>query len=295
MARSPGPPLTAVTPVLIQQIAIVRQTDALQEDELLEVTAAIQKQVTRDFAPVWDVDATVDPFLSLDRVPVGYQRVLVMDDIHREMAGAHETQDGKPFAMVTFREDWDTLASHEVLELLADPSLGRRVAGDSLDPRQGRVEFLVEVYDPCQDPKFGYSVNGRWMSDFYTPAYFDPVAAAGVRYSFQGSILEPRQVLRNGYLSWRVPETGQWWMLQNTEGAEEIVQIPAGTIPSGGNLRGHLDRYTEGGAVARPRRRSVPRRTHARRQYQKAQSAMKAEAAALRSELRRILGPDAER
>jgi hypothetical protein len=278
--------------VLIQQIAIVRQTPALPEDEFLEVTAAIQKQVTRDFARVWDVDATVDPFLSLDRVPVGYVRVLVMDDIHREMAGVHETEDAKPFALVTFREDWDTLASHEVLELLADPTLSQRVAGNSPDPQQGRVEFLVEVCDPCQDPQFGYQVNNRWMSDFYTPAYFDPVAAAGVRYSFQGSIKAPRQVLRNGYLSWRVPQTGKWWMLQDQDGTADIVPIPPGTIPSGGNLRGHLDRYTEGGAVALARRRSVPRRTLARRQLKKARAAMKAEADALRSQLGRIFGTD---
>jgi hypothetical protein len=128
------------------------------------------------------------------------------------------------------------------------------------------------------------------MSDFYTPAYFDPVAAAGVRYSFQGSIKAPRQVLKNGYLSWRIPSTGEWWMLQDQNGTADIVPIPPGTIPSGGNVRGHLDRYTEGGAIARVRRRSVARRTRARQQLKKSRAAMKAEADALRSQLGRILG-----
>jgi hypothetical protein len=276
--RLPGPT------VILQQIALVRQTDALPADELLEVSAALQKQVTRDFAPIWNVDATVDPFLSLDRVPVGYWRVLVVDDTLRPVPGVHETADGKPFALVTYREDWDTLASHEVLELLADPSLNRRVAGDSPHPRQGRVEFLVEVCDPCQAAEFGYPVNGRWMSDFYTPAYFDPVAADGVRYSFQGSLTAPRQVLRGGYLTWREPETGRWWMKRNEGSGEEIIPFPEGAVPSGGNLRGKVDRYVD---AARDNRLvgRVTRRSRARRFLERSRAAMRAEATALRAEL----------
>ena len=42
-----------LTPNYSQQpIALVRQTDAVPEDEFLEVSAAVQKQVTRDFAPI---------------------------------------------------------------------------------------------------------------------------------------------------------------------------------------------------------------------------------------------------
>lgn len=275
--------------MIVQQIALVRHTDALSADEVLAVSAAIQKQVTRDFAPIWNVDATVDPFLSLDQVPIGYCRVLVVDDTNRPEPGVHETEDNKPFALVTYREDWETLASHEILEMLADPTLDRRVAGDSPHPEQGRVEFLVEVCDPCQAQDFGYSVNGRWMSDFYTPAYFDPIAATGVRYSFQGSLTGPRQVLRGGYLSWRVPETGEFWMKKVTGGTEKFVQLPTGTVPSGGNLRGHVDRFVESaksgvGRPGRPAGRGT-RRKHARRQLEETRKAMVAEANALRKQL----------
>ncbi len=275
--------------MIVQQIALVRRTEALPVDEFLEVSAALQKQVTRDFAPIWGVDATVDPFLSLDRVPVGYLRVLVVDDAHRATPGVHETQDGKPFALVTFREDWDTIASHEVLELLADPSLNRRVAGDSPHPKQGRVEFLIEVCDPCQAEEFGYSVNGRWMSDFYTPAYFDPVGADGVRYSFHGSITEPRQVLAGGYLSWRVPETGRWWMKFNEGGQEDIVQLAAGAIPPGGNLRSKVDRFlsADGGGPGRVKGKGRQRK-RARKIAERSKDAMRAEAAALSSEIARL-------
>src|SRR5262249_44433245 len=49
------------------------------------------------------------------------------------------------------------------------------------------------------------------VSDFFTPHFFDPAAAAGVRYSFRGNITEPRQVLRGGYLSWQDPASRHWW------------------------------------------------------------------------------------
>jgi hypothetical protein len=54
---------------------------------------------------------------------------------------------------------------------------------------QGRVEFLVEVSDPSEAAQFGYTVNGIPVSDFYTPHYFDPVQANGVRYSQTGAYL----------------------------------------------------------------------------------------------------------
>src|SRR5262249_12471822 len=105
-------------------------------------------------------------------------------------------------------------SSHECLEMLADPFGNRLMAGDSPDPNKpGRVRFLVEVCDPCEDPSLGYTVNGVRVSDFYTPDYFEPPqahgAAANKPYDFMGHITGPRQVLRSGYLSWQWPD-GNW-------------------------------------------------------------------------------------
>jgi hypothetical protein len=95
--------------------------------------------------------------------------------------------------------------------MLADPFGRRLVAGESPKEGQGRVMFLVEVSDPSEAEEFSYTINGITMSDFYTPRFFDPVAASGVRYSFTGAIQKPRQVLKGGYLSWFHPPTGNWW------------------------------------------------------------------------------------
>ena len=73
------------------------------------------------------------------------------------------------------------------------------------------MEILVEVCDPSGAAQWAYTVNGYLVSDFCTPNYYDPVGAAGVRYSFTGVLTEPRQMVEGGYLSWRDPATGDWW------------------------------------------------------------------------------------
>jgi hypothetical protein len=95
--------------------------------------------------------------------------------------------------------------------MLGDPFGNRLIAGQSPMDGQGRVEFLVEVCDPSEDQAFAYRVNSVLVSDFYTPAYFDPTSAASVRYSFTGVITQPRQVLQGGYLSWHDPASDHWY------------------------------------------------------------------------------------
>src|SRR5205814_1452025 len=134
--------------------------------------------------------------------------IIVMSNV-QGAAGYHEDSDGQPFAVIEFeKENWSLTASHELLEMIADP-FGRRMRAGNL-PDQAialglqptRVRYLVEVCDPCESEKFSYEVNGIMVSDFYTPNFFDPVTASGVRYSFSGAIDAPRKVLEGGYLSW---------------------------------------------------------------------------------------------
>ena len=197
---------------MLQQLALVSEVQDVSFSELATVSAALQKQATRDLAPIWGIEATVDPFADLADVPIGYWPIIVVRDVPNA-AGVHLDQNGQPFALVEFDQLWSLTASHECQEMLVDPFGNRLVAGISPKKNQGRVEFLVEVCDPSEAQQFGYTVNGVLVSDFYTPSFFDPVKAAGVRYSFTGSITGPRQVLRGGYLSWHDPVTNNWWQL----------------------------------------------------------------------------------
>lgn len=192
---------------MIPNIALISQSSRITLDELVQVSAALQKQVLRDFTPLWGIQATVDAFAQLADVPVGYWPVIVVEQVVTGDIGVHGLRDHQPVALVQAGSDWSLTASHEVLEMIADPFGNRLVAGDSLNGDGRRVEYLVEVCDPCQSRAFGYQVNGIQVSNFYTPYYFDPSGSNGARYDFAGYIRIPRQVLEGGYLSWRDPET----------------------------------------------------------------------------------------
>jgi len=229
---------------MLIHIGLVSLTKEVSLAQLAPVSAAIQKQISRDFGPIWNVEATVDPFDKLEDVPVGYWHVLLQDELPNGAAGLHKRDDDKqPFALVALTNNWPVFLSHEVLEMLADPQGTLTRAGDSLKPGQGRVEYLLEVCDPCQSSKFAYSVNSILVSDFYTPNYFDPVKSGGVRYSFSGQLRGPRDVLDGGYLSWFDPGSLHLFQLQ-VDGKKKTIS-DKGEVPFGAeSLRAFSDRVS---------------------------------------------------
>jgi hypothetical protein len=230
--------------MLLRQLALVSEASSISFSEVSNASAAIQKQITRDFSPIWDVKATMDAFAKLEDIPIGYWPVMIRDDIGQSGAlGIHLDKDNQPFALVTAGDNWPLTASHESMEMLADPFGNRLMAGDSPKSDQGRVEFLVEVCDPSEAADFGYTVNGIVLSDFYTPSYFDPVQAAGVRYSFTGAITEPREVLKGGYLSWHDPVSDDWWQLVFF-GDQPTFRNIGRLTQKGESLRAQIDRIT---------------------------------------------------
>lgn len=194
----------------LHHLALVPESSQLTFNELARVAAALQKQVSRDLAPIWGINATVSAFANLDDVPIDYWPIIIVDDV-KDAAGVHTDKDGHPFALAENGPGWSLTASHEALEMLCDPFGSETRAGASPMPNQERVEFLVEVCDPPESEEFAYSINGVLVSDFYTPQFFDPKEIPGVRYDFVGAIKKPRQVLKGGYLSWHDPVTDHWF------------------------------------------------------------------------------------
>ena len=236
---------------LIRQLALVSESSQVDMSQLMQVSAALQKQASRDLAPIWEISATVDPFAKLEDIPDGYLPLIIQDDIgFSGAAGIHLDKDGQPYALITASSDMDTwslTASHEMCEMLVDPSGNRQVTGDSPMPGQGRVSFIVEVCDPSEAADYAYSVNGILVSDFYTPQFFDPMAAGGVRYSFTGKITAPRQVLRGGYLSWMEPQSGHLWQSNWFDGGAPTFHDlgPVNLSSSNGSMRAYVDAKTE--------------------------------------------------
>jgi hypothetical protein len=228
----------------VRQLALVSESASIEFPEVGRVAAALDKQATRDFGPIWEIRTSVHAFATLEDVPLGYWPMVVKDDIgFQGAAGIHLDKDGQPFALIDAGENWGLTASHECLEMLGDPFGNRTIAGPSIKSGQGRVSYLVEVSDPSEAAEFGYTVNDILVSDFYTPSYFDPVAASGVRYSFTGAITKPREVLKGGYLSWQEPVSDHWF--QATFFGPKLQIRDIGPIDaSKGSLRSQIDAMT---------------------------------------------------
>jgi hypothetical protein len=228
--------------MITHHIALVSDTPEVDFAEIEPVAAALQKQVTRDFSPIWGAEAEVSAYQDLKDIPLGHWPIIIKDSLTRpEAAGYHENDLGEPYALVRRTDDWTVTASHEMLELLADP-WGRHMVA-SLSPRHAdkRVKFLVEVSDPCSDAS--YKIDRIAVSDFYTPRFFDPVEQRNVRYSHTGAITAPRQVLKGGYLTWYDPEARQWWHRSWFDGPHHHdAEVPIPAIVKG-NIRATIDRH----------------------------------------------------
>jgi hypothetical protein len=68
---------------MLYQVALVAELEQVTDAELCRVSAALQKQALRDFGPIWQVAPTVDAFISLDDVPIGYWPIIVEADIRQ--------------------------------------------------------------------------------------------------------------------------------------------------------------------------------------------------------------------
>jgi hypothetical protein len=233
---------------LIRQVALVSVTDTISAAIVMQISAALQKQASRDLGPIWDVSATVDPFDSLGSVPVGTWPIVIGGKVPPGAGGFHTDNNGQPISLVRASRDINTLCqtcSHEMIEMLVDPFGSRFIAGDSPMPDQGRVNFLVEACDPSEAPEFGYTVNNLLVSDFYTPQYFDPVRSTGVRYSFTGAITEPRQVLQGGYLSWQDPVSKHFFQERRIDTVEPDFEDLGAPDDSSLAPREFVDRATD--------------------------------------------------
>jgi PLD-like domain len=234
------------------QIGIASRSTSVPLAEVVKVTAGLNLQISRDFAPIWGMAATVVAIPNPDAIDPGVWPIFIDDDIGVDAAGFHHTRHNQPYARIESGPTWSLTASHECLELLADPT-GNRLypsvaigleSGDFHDRGDAKFEYLIEVCDPCQDEACAYLVNDVLVSDFYTPHFFDHAEVASVRYSFSGKITRPRQILKGGYLSWLDPQGNGFVQARYFE-HPEIVKIPLppdGCIPTNTTLRGLLDR-----------------------------------------------------
>jgi hypothetical protein len=201
-------------------IAVFNQSKRITDKEALEMTKAVATQVRIDAAPIWDKApaaviyyGTVAPGTEKvpSHVPEEAHGITIVDAIPDEpkgVLGYHtENQGGKIWGIVAaspsldsgakaLTGDWSvaSILSHEVLEMFVDPNCNLWASDD-----KGKV-YSLEVCDPVEAPT--YVVNGVSVSNFVTPAWFDPLAAKNGKTHFDKSnqLKKPFTCLQTGYM-----------------------------------------------------------------------------------------------
>ena len=192
------------------KISIFNQSTVLKDADVSAAIPALQTQIHSHFAPVWGIDA------DLSFVPQGQQpgpsawQVGVFDDSDQAGAlGYHDlTPQGLPFAKVFARTDslyhlqWTVTASHELLEMLADPDINL-TAMTSVQGGSGLPWLLLyayEVCDPCETDALGYKIGNVLVSDFVFPAWFESFwGTDGTQFDYQKKIHNPFELAPGGY------------------------------------------------------------------------------------------------
>src|SRR5882762_8993951 len=206
------------------QISVINESTILTDAEVIPVVAALQKQVTNEFRPAWGVDAELTLVPKNTQPPTGSWWVVVLDDSDQAGAlGYHDlTSDGLPIGKVFAASDlkagtsWTVTASHELLEMLADPNINLTVFVQNADT--AGVLYAYEVCDACEDDSLGYQIDNVLLSDFVYPAWFESFRTEGsTQFDRMNKIQTPFQLLVNGYIGTFNVTAGSGWQQQTAE------------------------------------------------------------------------------
>lgn len=193
----------------VRHVALVNKSSAKIPLAMVEgVAQALQTQVDRDFAPIWGIRAQVSAFAPAEPIPASAWPIRIVDSPVGGL-GIHLDRARKPFAQVKPTSDWSVTASHELLEMLADPLGNHFIQAPDIAPKSDGhlVQYLVEVGDPCEI--YEYKIDGVAVSDFITPEYYDESATASA-LDFLGRLPKPLAVPKGCYISWQDPQDGRW-------------------------------------------------------------------------------------
>jgi hypothetical protein len=192
-------------------ISVLLQSKLVNASEASTMTRAVAKQVKLDAAPLWDRSpAAVVFYADAKEVPPESHGITIVDtikDVPEGVLGFHTEDDGgrlwgtvaaKPSldaGAKVLTGDWSvaSVLSHEVLEMFVDPNCNLWA-----NDEKGRA-YSFEVCDPVEAPT--YEVDGVSVSNFVTPAWFDPLAdSPGTQYDKLRQLDKPFSLLPGGYL-----------------------------------------------------------------------------------------------
>ena len=206
-------------------IAITNASTCLTDAQVEAVLPALQKQVSDDFKAYWELDCTLS-FLPKDQsLTPGWWQIVITDDPDQAGAlGYHEmTSAGTPLGKIFAKLDldngysWTVTLSHELLEMLGDPWINWCAVGSD-----DKI-YALEVCDAVEADELGYQIDGVLVSDFVTPAWFEPTEAD--RFDFKRHLSKGLQLAPGGYISILDPKGGWTEITARGEGAAPVKGV----------------------------------------------------------------------
>jgi hypothetical protein len=238
------------------QVGLIDTTGKLDPTLVQAAGASLNIQVMRDLPQFWNIQATVMS-LPHGKVPAGVWPVNLVKSLPPGEGGFHMDRNNQPYAKVIANpgsDEWTIDASHEILEMLVDPS-GNRLQNaraieigpkGAIQDGVGQFDYLVEACDPCEADGFAYSIQGVAVSDFLTPHFYDSTTTPGTRYSFTGSIQAPRRLLPGGYISFINMQTNEVQQILWVDPTQPPTLKNLGPAPAGMSLRVWVDSQMSG-------------------------------------------------
>jgi hypothetical protein len=180
------------------QVGVINASNFVKKDlkdknlKMQDIIDALQDQVTDHFRPAWGIDAELkvihdegpikctEMCSSCTPPPESWWLLIVDNSDVAGVLGYRDTTDkGLPLAKV-FAEtangyglSWTVTASHELLEMLADPGMSLAAVRPTDDPTiaSGRM-YAYEVCDPCGNDEYPIGKNNIRVANFVYPAWF---------------------------------------------------------------------------------------------------------------------------
>jgi hypothetical protein len=180
-------------------VAFIRKTAELDDSELADIIDALRLQLESHFAPAWGYSANLK--LAEEPGTTDWQIVFLDDANAAGRMGYHGLDlGGKPVAKVFVKsairsgEKISVAASHELLEMLIDPSAQLWAQGND------GLFYAYEVCDAVEEEIYPIGEKKLEVSNFVYPAFFESWHADNsVNFDQLKRVTRPFQTLGTGY------------------------------------------------------------------------------------------------
>lgn len=211
---------------MLIQIAVVKQTPRISDDEVHTAIWACNTQITEHFCLAWNFSPTLVTYYErAEDVPdaPGYAVFLLVERATDGIGWHTETDDDRVYAEIGVgnviddeggvmlldpanpsRLSVSAVLSHEVLETIADQFINLWCDGPD-----GETQWAYEVCDPVEADQYPIAVEGvgtAAVSNFVWPGWFDLRASGKVDQ--MGTAPGPFELAPNGYAVVRRPGKG---------------------------------------------------------------------------------------